>query len=52
MDRRAWLSTVHGVTKSQTQFSDETNKNLGFTPPDGMSQFHNTCEKSLISLLF
>ena len=22
MDRRSWMSTVHGVTKSQTQLSD------------------------------
>ena len=22
MDRRAWWATVHGVTKSQTRFSD------------------------------
>jgi len=27
MDREAWLSAVHGVTKSQTQLSDLTELN-------------------------
>ena len=25
-DREAWCATVHGVTKSQTQFSDSTTR--------------------------
>ena len=27
MDRKAWHSAVHGVTKSQTQLSDQTELN-------------------------
>ena len=26
-DREAWCDAVHGVTKSQTQLSNQTNKN-------------------------
>ena len=30
-DREAWRSVVHGVTKSQTQLSDSTTKNVEFS---------------------
>ena len=30
MDRKAWCTEVHGVTKSQTQLSDLTEGNISF----------------------
>ena len=29
MDREAWHAAIHGVAKSQTQLSDETELNIG-----------------------
>ena len=46
MDRGAWETTVHGVTKSWTQLNDLKNKQINKHPRD------NTHEKVLLSSQF
>ena len=49
MDREAWRTAVHGVTKSQTQLSDWTERNCLF--PRGMNNFGNIDQNYGIPIL-
>ena len=51
-DREAWHAAVHGIAKSQTRLSDETNKTLETREPFKIRKLHITQEPGAVTALF